>query len=150
MSIPVIALFGASLVLLFGKIKPSKVIKEVDWVLLLFFAGLFIDGLTNSGGLHAASCVLIAFIRPYLLKMLINTYDLELMKRPSVNSMGLNRFLIYCLILVFIQNLSFYFLDTFTLNNFFSGLKIIALNTIITSILIIAFEYLFKSESRQF
>lgn len=41
-SIPMIALAGASLILIFGKIKPSKVIKEVDWVLLLFFAGLFI------------------------------------------------------------------------------------------------------------
>ena len=41
-SYPVIALTGGSLVLLFGKIKPSKVIKEIDWVLLLFFASLFI------------------------------------------------------------------------------------------------------------
>src|SRR5690606_33660753 len=31
-----------SLVLILGKIKPSIVIKQVDWVLLLFFAGLFI------------------------------------------------------------------------------------------------------------
>ncbi len=42
MSIPVIALTGGSLVLVFGRIKPSKIIKEVDWVLLLFFAALFI------------------------------------------------------------------------------------------------------------
>ncbi|MBE0570853.1 MAG: anion transporter [Ignavibacteriaceae bacterium] len=42
LSIPLIALAGASLILIIGKIKPSKVIKEVDWVLLLFFAGLFI------------------------------------------------------------------------------------------------------------
>lgn len=42
LSIPMIALAGASLVLILGKIKPSQVIKQVDWVLLLFFAGLFI------------------------------------------------------------------------------------------------------------
>ncbi len=41
-SIPVIALFGGALVLLLGRIKPSKVIAKVDWVLLLFFASLFI------------------------------------------------------------------------------------------------------------
>jgi len=41
-SYPIIALAGASLVLLFGKVKPSRVIKEVDWVLLLFFSALFI------------------------------------------------------------------------------------------------------------
>lgn len=42
LSIPIIALAGASLILILGKIKPSEVIKQVDWVLLLFFAGLFI------------------------------------------------------------------------------------------------------------
>ena len=42
LSIPLIALAGASLILILGRIKPSQVIKEVDWVLLLFFAGLFI------------------------------------------------------------------------------------------------------------
>lgn len=42
LSIPIIALIGASLILLFGKAKPSSVIKDVDWVLLLFFASLFI------------------------------------------------------------------------------------------------------------
>lgn len=41
-SYPMIAILGGALVLLFGKIKPSKIIKEVDWVLLLFFAFLFI------------------------------------------------------------------------------------------------------------
>ncbi len=41
-SIPMVALTGAALILLLGKAKPSKVIKEVDWILLLFFASLFI------------------------------------------------------------------------------------------------------------
>ncbi|HOO71417.1 MAG TPA: SLC13 family permease [Spirochaetota bacterium] len=42
LSLPVIALAGAALVLIFGKIRPSKIIREVDWVLLIFFASLFI------------------------------------------------------------------------------------------------------------
>jgi len=42
LSIPVISLIGASLILIFGKIKPSEVIKNIDWVLILFFATLFI------------------------------------------------------------------------------------------------------------
>jgi Na+/H+ antiporter NhaD/arsenite permease-like protein len=40
--IPLIALGCAALVLVAGQVKPSSIIKEVDWVLLLFFAGLFI------------------------------------------------------------------------------------------------------------
>jgi Na+/H+ antiporter NhaD/arsenite permease-like protein len=42
LSIPVISLVGASLILIFGRVRPSQVIKNVDWVLLLFFSSLFI------------------------------------------------------------------------------------------------------------
>jgi len=54
LSIPLIALAGASLILILGKVKPSQVIKEVDWVLLLFFAGLFIvvHGIEKAGVLN--------------------------------------------------------------------------------------------------
>lgn len=41
-SIPVIALMGGSMILIFGHIKPSRIIQGIDWVLLLFFASLFI------------------------------------------------------------------------------------------------------------
>jgi Na+/H+ antiporter NhaD/arsenite permease-like protein len=51
LSIPVIAIVGASLILIFGRVKPSKVIQHVDWVLLLFFASLFIvvEGAVKAG-----------------------------------------------------------------------------------------------------
>lgn len=51
LSIPIIALVGASLILLLGRVKPSLVIKQVDWVLLLFFASLFIvvHGVESTG-----------------------------------------------------------------------------------------------------
>lgn len=49
-AIPLIALTSAAAVLLAGRIKPSEVIRGVDWVLLLFFAGLFIV----IGGAHQA------------------------------------------------------------------------------------------------
>lgn len=42
LSIPLIALTGSALILLLGKAKPSEIIHKVDWVLLLFFASLFI------------------------------------------------------------------------------------------------------------
>jgi len=55
--IPLIALACAALVLVVGQVKPSNIIREVDWVLLLFFAGLFIV----IEGAHAAG-VLDVFI----------------------------------------------------------------------------------------
>ncbi|MEK6852309.1 MAG: SLC13 family permease, partial [Nanoarchaeota archaeon] len=57
LSLPVIALSGAALILIFGKVRPSKVIREVDWVLLLLFAGLFIvvHGIEKASALTAIS-----------------------------------------------------------------------------------------------
>jgi Na+/H+ antiporter NhaD/arsenite permease-like protein len=42
MEIPMVALTGGALIMLLGKARPSEVIMKVDWVLLLFFASLFI------------------------------------------------------------------------------------------------------------
>ncbi|MBI4216849.1 MAG: anion transporter [Chloroflexi bacterium] len=47
---PLIALACAALVLVVAPARPSTIIKEVDWVLLLFFAGLFVV----IGGAHKA------------------------------------------------------------------------------------------------
>lgn len=55
MSIPLIAISGAALILLLGDVKPSDIIQKVDWVLLLFFAALFVvvGGVEKSGLLNA-------------------------------------------------------------------------------------------------
>lgn len=42
LSISLISLTGASLIIIFGHIKPRRIIDKVDWVLILFFASLFI------------------------------------------------------------------------------------------------------------
>ncbi|HRS53967.1 MAG TPA: SLC13 family permease [Bacteroidales bacterium] len=49
-SIPVISLLGASLMMICSQVKPSEIIKKVDWVLLLFFSSLFIvvKGIENT------------------------------------------------------------------------------------------------------
>ncbi|MDO9518517.1 MAG: anion transporter, partial [Methanosarcinaceae archaeon] len=49
--LPLIALSGAALVFIMDRGKPSQILKNVDWVLLLFFAGLFIviEGAVRSG-----------------------------------------------------------------------------------------------------
>jgi len=54
---PLVALTGAFLVLVVGKARPVAVLRGVDWVLLLFFASLFVV----IGGAHKAG-VLDAFI----------------------------------------------------------------------------------------
>lgn len=42
MGLPMIAMMGGVAAVLFSGVKPSRLIQNVDWVLLVFFAGLFV------------------------------------------------------------------------------------------------------------
>ncbi|HSE83906.1 MAG TPA: SLC13 family permease, partial [Thermodesulfobacteriota bacterium] len=50
-SYPFAALLGAALILLIGVVEPKHAFREVNWTLLLFFAGLFVvmGGVEKSG-----------------------------------------------------------------------------------------------------
>ena len=75
LSIPVISLIGASLILILGKIKPSDVIKNIDWVLILFFSTLFIvvGGIEKTG----------------LIQQVLNTYRIS----PDLHGIGVIHFI---------------------------------------------------------
>ncbi len=49
--LPLVALAGASLAFLVGRFRPARVLRRVDWTLLVFFAGLFIvvGGVAKAG-----------------------------------------------------------------------------------------------------
>jgi Na+/H+ antiporter NhaD/arsenite permease-like protein len=50
--IPLAALAAASLLLITRRLKPERVFREIDWTLLVFFAGLFmVTGALESSGL---------------------------------------------------------------------------------------------------
>ncbi len=53
-SLPMIAMMGGVAAVLFSGVKPSRLIQNVDWVLLVFFAGLFvvIGGAREAGVLN--------------------------------------------------------------------------------------------------
>lgn len=125
-------------------------IKIKPWLLLLFalFSGLVIDGITNSGALHASASLFVAFFKLNFLKLFVSSYDIETFENPSINSMGFKKFFSFITILVFIHNFCFYFLDAFSFNNFLFGFGIVVLNTIITSLLIVIIDSIFKKAKK--
>src|SRR5688572_26987933 len=51
--------------------------------------GLSLDYFTKTPGLHAAPCILIAYLRPFLINMLISQEGAEAnYEEPSIRSMG--------------------------------------------------------------
>ena len=70
-----------------------------------FVFGLSLDYFSKTPGLHAASCVLIAYLRPFLINILIRQEGSEQNYRsPSVTSMGLAPYATYVIILTLVHN----------------------------------------------
>ncbi|MFP5041767.1 rod shape-determining protein MreD [Parasediminibacterium sp. JCM 36343] len=81
----------------------------INRVLLLAIAfafGLSLDYFTGTLGLHAAPCVLIAYLRPFILNFIIRQESNELSYTdPSIKSMGFTLYALYVALLTFIHHL---------------------------------------------
>ena len=63
---------------------PFKIGRRMQ-MLVAFVLGFAVDSFNNTYGMHAASCVLIAYIRPFLINLLISQEGAE------IHSLGLSR-----------------------------------------------------------
>ena len=80
-------------------------------------AGLMMDIFSNSLGIHMASCVLIMYIRRYLLGLLVNDRD-RLNEQVSLHAIGFVAMLQYVVILVFIHHLTVFALAAWSWRHF--------------------------------
>lgn len=115
-------------------------------LLASFFLGLMVDMFSNSGGVHAAACVMTAYFRPYIFKFSFGlSYEYQTVR---INDVLTTERFSFILIAVAIHHLTLFLLEVFKLN--FIGDIILrtlfsAIFTIIFSIIII---YLFKPARR--
>lgn len=116
-------------------------------MLLGFFMGMSLDMFTNTMGIHAAACVFIAYLRPFIINVLSPQGGFETtQKTPSMTSMGVSQFLIYAAVLVFLHHTVFFILEVFGFGNpLYLMLKII-LSTAASLFLIVLYELLFFSK----
>ena len=115
------------------------------WLLLVsaFSLGFGVDIFMKSFGINAAATVLVAFIRPSLIKYLSTGKDIEPNMQIGIKSFGFRWFFLYSLILIFVHNFVLYFLDIFSFNEILLTFYNILLGTIITLSLVIIIQYLF-------
>jgi rod shape-determining protein MreD len=115
-------------------------------MLLALLMGLSLDMFMNTEGMHAAACVFIAYIRPFIINILSPQGGFETtQKSPSMTSMGVSQFLIYAAILVFIHNLVFFTLEVYGFGNIFYLLLKIICSTAASIALVVLYELLFFS-----
>lgn len=114
------------------------------WSLLLsaFFLGVFIDMFEDTGGVHAAASVFIAFLRPALLKALSSRDGYLPESLPRISWYGFIWFLKYAIISVIFHHLIYFLVLEFSFANFSVILIRIIFTSILSVVLIIISQYL--------
>jgi rod shape-determining protein MreD len=115
------------------------------WLLLLAFVfGLTLDYFLNTPGLHAAPCVLIAYVRPFLVNLLIRQEGAEQnYASPSVVSMGWAPYATFVIILTVLHHSYLVFLEWMQFGSFLFFLGKVGASTAISLLLVFITEILF-------
>jgi cell shape-determining protein MreD len=132
----------------FIMILPVRIPKALLLV-IAFITGLVIDVFSDTLGMHAAACVLMAYVRPGLLKIMAPRDGYEAESYPSVRELGFTWFLIYASALTFIHHLLLFNVEVFRFSEFFSTLLRVILSSIATMLLIMISQYLFGRAVRE-
>jgi rod shape-determining protein MreD len=120
------------------------------WLLMLigFFSGLALDLIIGSSGMHAAACLLIGYLRPFLINI-ITPKGTEFEVSPNVYAQGLTWFVVYLGATTFMYLTFFFLIDAATFLNFFLLLLKIVLSTFVSVFFMLIFLYLFSSRKKR-
>ena len=115
-------------------------------ITLAFFLGLSVDLFSDSGGMHAGASVLIAYIRPVVLKFSFGAiYEHQTIKFGTTD---FGQRLTYLTILIFIHHLVLFTLEIFNSSKVLLILKKSLFSSIFTLILCLLITILFNRRSR--
>lgn len=118
-------------------------------LVLAFILGLVLDAFTQTYGLHSAPCVMIAYARPFLIRLLVRQEDAELnYSEPSVQSMGLAPYFTYVTILTFIHHIILFFLEALQTGGLVYFIVKALFSTAVSLLLILLTELLFSRKQR--
>lgn len=109
-------------------------------MLIAFFLGFVIDIFSNTPGVNAGASVLIAFIRPGILRLFSPRGEYENFE-PGIYTLGGGAFVRYAIILVLLHHATLFFLEAFSLVNVGYLLLRILCSALLSMMLVMAIEY---------
>ncbi|MBU2939891.1 rod shape-determining protein MreD [Lacinutrix sp. C3R15] len=116
------------------------------FILLSFLLGLTVDMFLDSGGMHAAACVTIAFIRPAVLKFCFGAvYEHQTIK---FNQVDFGAKLTYISILTLIHHLILFLLEVFNFSKILLVLQKTLFSSIFTIILCVLVTIIFSRKTK--
>jgi rod shape-determining protein MreD len=109
-----------------------------------FLFGLCLDYFTETPGLHAAACTLIAYVRPFVINLLISKEGADKSyASPSIRSMGWAPYATYVLVLTLLHHTYLVFLEWMSFGSFIYFVGKVIATTGISLLLILVTELLF-------
>ncbi len=119
---------------------------------LMFLAlllGLVLDFFTKTPGLHAAPCLLIAYIRPFLINILITQEGAEAnYEEPSIQSLGFAAYFTYVTVLIIMHHAFLFLLEALQFAGLWYFLGKTLLSSAISLFLILITELLFTRKQK--
>jgi len=123
-------------------IKNSRVL----FLLLSFLMGLTIDIFSDSGGIHAAACVTIAYARPIFLKFCFGTiYEHQTIKFDNID---FGSKLLYISLLAVTHHLILFSLEIFNISKVILTLQKTLFSSIFTIILCVLLTVIFSRRTK--
>lgn len=108
-------------------------------MLWAFALGLTVDVFSDTPGMNASAAVMVAFLRPFFLRLFVPRDTLEGLV-PSVRTMGVVPFLKYLIVSVLVHHGMLLSIEFFSFVHFDTLLLRIAASTLLTVICIMAIE----------
>ena len=119
-------------------------LNRLSLLLIAFVTGLTLDYFTQTPGLHAAACVLIAYVRPFIISILIPKDTAEFNYRePSPRAMGWAPYSVYVFILTLLHHTYLTLLEWLQFGTFLDFIIKVLSTTGISLLLIFTVELLF-------
>jgi rod shape-determining protein MreD len=114
-----------------------------------FLLGLFLDFFTKTPGLHASSALLVAYLRPFLINLMVPKDTRELaVGSPSIQSMGTASYILFISLLTFFHHGWLVFLEWMTFGDFVYFLGKVFFTTLVSLIMILITELIFRPATK--
>jgi len=119
-------------------------LSRIGLLVVGFLTGLILDYFTQTPGLHAAACVLIAYARPFIISVLIPKDTTEFnYSEPSPRAMGWAPYTVYAFFLTLLHHTYLVLLEWLQFGTFLDFIIKVISTTGISMLLIFTVELLF-------
>jgi hypothetical protein len=114
------------------------------YIAISFLVGLIIDIFYDTAGVHASACVLISYLRTYIVQFLFPNRGLETDVVLSINGMGTERFVRYIFIMTLIHHTLLFFVEAGTFQFFVVTIIKIVSSVLVTTFTIVLLHVVFR------